>query len=303
LNQLAGLFLNNLGPILLASAAGFLVSKWLKLNPRTLSQLIFYIFSPCLVFKLLASSTLDGQDIVRTVAFAVLTMLILGLLTWGLGRLMGLERRLLAAVLIATLFMNAGNYGLPLTQFAFGESALSHASLFFVCTSLLTNSLGIVIASSGRMGLLASIKGLVRFPAIYALALGLLFNRTGWELPTPISRSVEMLAGAAIPAMLILLGMQFTNMRWDGQPRALALVTGLRMLVAPALALGLAFLMGVQGTARQALVIESSMPTAVLTTVLATEFDIYPTFMTTAVFLTTLLSPLTLTPLLAFLGA
>jgi len=303
LTQLATLFLNNLGPILLVSAAGFLVSKWLKLNPRTLSQLIFYIFSPCLVFNLLATSELNGQEIVRTISFAALMMLILGLLAWGLGRVLRLERRLLAAVLIAVLFMNAGNYGLPLTQFAFGETALAHASLFFVCTSLLTNSLGIVIASSGSLGLLASIKGLLRFPAIYALALGLIFNRTGWELPIPIDRSVDLMAGAAIPAMLILLGMQFTNMHWDGQPRALALVTGLRLVVAPLLALVLAGWMGVQGSAHQALVLESSMPTAVLTTVLATEFDIYPTFITTTVFLTTLLSPLTLTPLLAYLGA
>lgn len=303
MTQLTTLFLNNLGPILLAAAAGFLISKWLNLNPRTLSQLIFYIFSPCLVFILLATSELDGQDIVRTVTFAILMTLLMGVLAWGFGRALRLDRRLLAAVLIATLFMNAGNYGLPLTQFAFGEAALAHASLFFVCTSLLINSLGIVIASSGSRGLLASIKGLLKFPATYALILGVLFNITGWQLPTPIHRSVELMADASIPAMLILLGMQFTKMRWDGQPRALALVTGLRLVIAPLLAFGLARLMGAQGAAQQALVIESAMPTAVMTTVLATEFDIYPSFITTTVFATTLLSPFTLTPLLALLGA
>jgi predicted permease len=45
------------------------------------------------------------------------------------------------------------------------------------------------------------------------------------------------------------------------------------------------------------------MPVAVLTTILATEFDAQPSFVTAAVLITTLLSPLTLTPLLAFLGA
>jgi predicted permease len=44
------------------------------------------------------------------------------------------------------------------------------------------------------------------------------------------------------------------------------------------------------------------MPTAVMTTVIATEFDIHPSFVTTVVTATTLLSPLTLTPLLAILG-
>jgi predicted permease len=45
------------------------------------------------------------------------------------------------------------------------------------------------------------------------------------------------------------------------------------------------------------------MPVAVLTTVLALEFEVEPSFVTAAVLITTLLSPLTLTPLLAILGA
>jgi len=45
------------------------------------------------------------------------------------------------------------------------------------------------------------------------------------------------------------------------------------------------------------------MPTAVLATILATEYEAEPAFVITAVFATTLLSPLTLTPLLLVLGA
>jgi predicted permease len=62
-------------------------------------------------------------------------------------------------------------------------------------------------------------------------------------------------------------------------------------------------LFGLTGVARQAITIQAGMPAAVLTTALATEFNSDPAFVTAAVFLTTLLSPLTLTPLLSFLGA
>jgi hypothetical protein len=68
------------------------------------------------------------------------------------------------------------------------------------------------------------------------------------------------------------------------------------------LAIGLSQLFGLEGSARQAMVLEASMPTAVLTTVIATEYNLQPTFVTAVVFTTTLLSPLTLTPLLSFLG-
>jgi predicted permease len=66
-------------------------------------------------------------------------------------------------------------------------------------------------------------------------------------------------------------------------------------------ALALAWLLGVVGPARQAGVVLASMPAAVVTTILALEFEVAPAFVTSVVFATTLLSPFTLTPLIAYL--
>jgi predicted permease len=303
LSGLFTLFFNNLFPILLVALIGFSLAKVLKINPRPLSQVIFYIFSPVLVFKLITQSQLSNQDILRTLIFTMVLMLCVGVLTWLLGSILHLERRTLAAVLITAMFMNAGNYGLPLTSFAFGETALAFASVFFVINSMFTNTLGIVIASSGTMGVWDAVKGLVKFPAIYALALGILFLQFSWKLPVAVDRTVTLLSNAAIPCMLVLLGMQLVNIRLDGQIRPLILTTGMRLLISPLIAFGLTWLFGMTGASYQAVISEAAMPVAVTTTILATEFDAEPTYVTTAVLVTTLLSPLTLTPLLAFLGA
>jgi predicted permease len=303
LSQLFTLFFNNLFPILLIALIGFSLAKFVKINPRPLSQVIFYIFSPVLVFKLITQSQLSNQDILRTLIFTLVLMLCVGVLTWLLGGILHLDRRTLAAVLITAMFMNAGNYGLPLTSFAFGETALAFASVFFVVNALFTNTLGIVIASSGTMSVWAAVKGLVKFPAIYALALGVLFLQFNWKLPSGVDRTVTLLSNAAIPSMLVLLGMQLVNIRLDGQVRPLILTSSMRLLIAPLIAFGLTRLFGMTGPSYQAVVIESAMPVAVMTTILATEFDAEPTYVTTAVLVTTLLSPFTLTPLLAFLGA
>jgi hypothetical protein len=153
------------------------------------------------------------------------------------------------------------------------------------------------------MSVLNAIKGLVKFPAIYALSMGILFLQLDLNLPTGLDRTVTLLSNAAIPCMLVLLGMQLVNIRLDGHVKPLILTSSMRLLVAPALAFGLSMLFKMTGAAQQAVVLEAGMPVAVLTTILATEFDTAPTFVTTAVLVTTLLSPLTLTPLLAFLGA
>jgi predicted permease len=303
LSELFALFFNNLFPILLIACIGFVLAKLLKINPRPLSQVIFYIFSPVLVFNLITHSRLSNQDILRTLVFTMVLMICVGSLTWLIGGILHLDRRTSAAVLLTAMFMNAGNYGLPLTSFAFGETALAFASVFFVISAMFTNTLGIVIASSGSMSVKDAIKGLVKFPAIYALALGILFLQFSWKLPSGIDRTVTLLSNAAIPSMLVLLGMQMVNIRLDGKVRPLLLTSSMRLLIAPVIAFGLARLFGMSGASYQAVVVEAAMPVAVTTTILATEFDAEPTFVTTAVLITTLLSPLTLTPLLAFLGA
>ena len=303
MSELLTLFLNNLLPIILTAGAGFLLARGLKLNPKTLSQVIFYIFGPALVFKLLTHSELENRDILITMVREGAFVLLLGAIAWVVGRMLKLERSMLAAVMITVMFMNAGNYGLPVAQFAFGDTALAYAALIFVVMSMMGNSVGVVISSAGRAGLRESLIGLLRLPATYALLFGLLFVQFNWVLPKPLDRTVSLLGDAASPSMLILLGMQLTNVRWNGLTRALSVAVGMRLLISPLLALWLSRLMGLSGAAYQASVLQSAMPSAVMTTMLATEFDTEPVFVTTVVMMTTLLSPLTLTPLLAILGA
>lgn len=125
----------------------------------------------------------------------------------------------------------------------------------------------------------------------------------GWELPKPIGRTVEILGNAAIPGMLVFMGMQFHNIKWEGRKLPILLVSGIRLVAAPALALAFSSVFHLPNLAFQAGVVEFGMPSAVLTTIVATEYDVEPSFVTAVVFISTLLSPLTLTPLLYYLGA
>jgi predicted permease len=303
LSNLLALFSNNILPIFLTAGAGYLASKYLHVTPRPVSQVGFYIFSPCLVFSLLTTSELSGEDISRMVLFATRSMLAVGILALGLGILLHFERRLLVAVLLTAVFSNAGNYGLSLNLFAFGEEALAHASVFFVTSAILTYTAGVIIASLGSMSFSQALAGLLRVPAVYAVLFALVFNQLGWSLPLPFDRAVTILAEAAIPILLVLMGIQLQHARWDGKLGPLGLISALRLVVAPALALAVSLLLRLQGPAYQAGILEAAMPTAVNMTILGTEYDVEPSLVTTAVFATTLLSPLTVTPLLAFLGA
>jgi len=299
---LAATFANNILPIILLSGAGFALGKLLHIDARSLGRVVFYVFSPVLIFDILVQNELKITEAAIVIVFTLCFILTIGLLTFLLGYFFKLERPALVAILITTMFANTGNYGLPLVSFAFGEQALSYAGIYFITTTLLFYTLGVFLASLGHMSFREAIIGLFRIPTLYAVLLAILINIWNIEIPVPVARAVELAAGGTIPLMLVLLGVQLTHVEFSGNQRALQLSVVLRLIVAPLAAFFFAALFGLQGFPRQASVTQASMPSMVSATVLAAEYNLDSKLVTAVVFISTLLSPLTLTPLLVFLG-
>lgn len=303
MSELVSIFLNNVLPIFLAAAGGYALGKAFNLDPRPVSQVAFNIFSPCLIFYLLTSMEISSQAIGTMALFALVNILIMGGLTWLIGAALKLERSVLAASMLVVMIGNNGNYGLAVTRFAFGEEALAYASVYFVTGAILFYSLGVIIASMGKVSLKEAALGLVKVPALYAVMIALLFNTLGWRLPLPVDRTVELLSDAAIPVLLVLLGLQLQRSTGGDNRKAIGMAVILKLAVAPIVALGLAVLMRITGTAWQAGIAEAAMPSAIMCTIVASEYDAEPSLVTAIVLVSTLLSPLTITPILAFLGA
>jgi hypothetical protein len=199
------------------------------------------------------------------------------------------------------MFSNSGNYALPVVLFAFGREALSFASVYFVTSAILIYTAGILVAASGHGSVSLAFTRLLRVPAIYSVIAAIIVLSTHATVPAAVMRPIGLLSDAAIPIMLLVLGMQLERAVLPKHPGAVAAAVVLSLVVAPAIAFGLTWLLGLTGAAKQAAIIEASMPAAVITTVLALEFDLDAAFSTSVVFFTTLLSPITLVLLIAYL--
>jgi predicted permease len=101
--------------------------------------------------------------------------------------------------------------------------------------------------------------------------------------------------------MILVLGMQIERATMPERPIVVASAVVVSLILTPLAAIGWAHVVGLRGAALQAGVLQSSMPTAVMTTILALEFDALPQFVTSVVCIATLLSPLTVTLLIAYL--
>lgn len=300
--ELFNTFANNLLPIMLITTAGYILGKVLPVDSRSIGRMVFYIFSPLLVFNLMVTSQLNLKQALLTVGYTAAIITVMGLLAFTFGKIFKLERTHLLAVVLTVAFGNTGNYGLPLVKFAFGDEALAVASIFYVTTTILFNTVGVVIASLGHLDLKSAILGVFKLPILYAVIVALMVKGFGLQIPLPLSRTIEIAANGAIPAMIILLGLELAHIQWSQSLRATSLGVALKLLLGPVVGLLFASLFGMSGHTRQGSVIESAMPAAVATTVVATEYKLEPSLVTAIVFFGTLLSPLTLTPLIVLLS-
>ena len=302
MNDLFSVFASDLLPIFVIAGAGFALARWLKASVVTLTHVVFYALLPCFAFRLLISSVATGRRFGMMVLLAVLVMLTMAAAGVLLSLALRLSRAESTVFLLVVMFSNGGNYGLPVVSFAFGEEALSYGTVFFLTGSVLTNTLGAFLAAAGRRSLRTAATSVLKMPAIYGMVAAGVVLATGMTVPTALLRPVTMLSDAALPLMILVLGMQLERAAAPKRPALVAAAVCVSLLVAPLVALGLTSMFDVTGAARQAVVVLSSMPVAVATTILAVEFDASPDFVTSAVFLSTLLSPITLTPLIAYLS-
>ncbi|NIO71144.1 MAG: hypothetical protein GTN71_19455 [Anaerolineae bacterium] len=288
-------------PVFMVIALGYLLERWLSLDVRPISRVTFYALTPCLVFSSTAKSSVSGTDIWKIVSFVLLTTMAMGLFSWAVARALRFSRAMESAFLLTTLFINAGNYGLSVNLFAFGQAGLERAAIFFTVSALLTSSVGVYLASRGQASGLDALRNVFKVPIVYGALAGFVVNLAAITVPEPVAKAVDLVGGASVPLMLLLVGMQLAKTSLAGELKVIGLATFVRLVVAPAVALVLAAWLGLTGVTRQACVTEASMPTAVTTTILATEFEAEPQFVAGVVFVSTLVSVITLTLLLALI--
>jgi predicted permease len=289
-------------PVFLVMGLGALASRRVHIEPRTLSSLIIYIFSPALVLDGISTSALQAGEIGRIFATAIGLAIIMAGLSYGIARLAGFDRRLQSAFMMTAILINAGNYGLPLNEFAFGQVGLDRAMIYYVMTAVVANTFGVFLASRGEASAKESFLNVFRVPLVYGLIVGLALNFGGVALPAPIARATHLVGQAAVPGMLIMLGLQLARVSFKGQLKPILMASGLRLVAAPIITVGLAALFGLTGVTRSVSIVESAMPTAVITSVLAAEFNADGEFVAGVILVSTLASLLTLSVLLSLLG-
>lgn len=287
---------NVVAPVFFTTLAGYLWVKRGKPFDRAFTgELVMLVGTPCLIFSRLSVVELDARLIGEIALAAALTVGLCGVLGYVSLRAVGLDWRALTP---SMMMANTGNIGLPVALLAFGREGLAVAVIYFVVNFFIHVSVSGPIVARGPFTRQTLLLPAILVPVFLSAVA---FSVTHQTPPAFLLKTTEIVGGMAIPLMLLTLGASIASLP----------VTRLDLAFAAALmrvALGffagvlVTSLLGLDGTARAVVLMQATMPVAVINFVFALRADREPALVASVIIVSTLMSLVTIPAILIFVG-
>jgi predicted permease len=154
---------------------------------------------------------------------------------------------------------NTGNMGIPICLFAYGTSGLGVASAIASVVILLHFTLGVLLAKKSF-----SLEILIKNMPIYGIIVSVIFLYFEWDVPGYLENTTFLLTYATIFLVLMSLGIALSRLKVVSWTHA-SILGAVRVIIGPLIGFGLIKFLNLDGFAAGVLLIQSCMPSAVLT--------------------------------------
>lgn len=201
-----------------------------------------------------------------------------------------------------TIVSNGGFLGNPVIEGIYGMEGLFYASVFMLPVRIVMWSIGTSCFLKGSRENL--VKKVLTHPCIAAIYLGLAAMISGIEFPVFLENTVTGISSCNTPLSMMLIGMMLAEMDPKGMlDRTMAFYTAVRLVLIPAVIFGITRFLPISPLLRGITVIIAGMPAPVTTALLSAKYDGDEKYATAMIFVTTVLSLVTLPAWCYLLGA
>ncbi|XRO76429.1 auxin efflux carrier [Methanocaldococcus sp. 10A] len=266
-------------------------------HAKILNNIVIYIAMPSTIFLTILKNVSSSQilEFLKLPIVIFLSCLFVGILAYLLGKhIFKLKDGKLGGLILVSMLGNTGFLGYPVALGMFGEVGLAKAIFCDLggvfATMLLGTYVGIKFGKSKNKSIL---KEMAKFPPLITGIFTILLAFFGFRLeyiPNFLLKSLNYLSSATVPLIMMSLGLSLS-------PKALkfgvfwGIVASIfRFIVSPATAFTLSELLNIKGLEKNVLLVESSMPSAMMCLVLGTLYELDVKLIASSIFITTTLS-------------
>ena len=309
--------ITSLLPVVLLIAMGYISGRagWIRSEAsKDLSNLVFMVLTPALLFRTMSTVHVEQLNF-KPVAmyFVAAALLFAAMLLWQ-----GATRR--AAVLaLAATFSNTVMIGVPLVSLAYGEAGLVMLFTLISVHALVLLTLATVVlelavareqaaSDTGAprhmaLTVLAAMRNGIIHPVPLPILVGLAFAQTGLVIPALLDKPLLLLSNAFGPIALVLVGVTLTQVRVGEHLLAALRLALIKNLAFPALVALLSWSFGLSGLALSVMIVAASMPIGANVFLFSQRYEVAQELVTASVAVSTVLALLTVSLVMAWLGA
>jgi predicted permease len=263
---------------------GYLIGKLTKIKIAPVVDITLYVGVPALVFVSLLSQKIVLLDAAKIWAASIIIML--GCLIVARLVFMLLKQKH-SGLYVSISLMNTVNIPFPIIYLAYGAEGLIAATLFYIPNCLSLYSFGIYTMAGKQWK--DNIKEVLKQPVVYAFVSGLILNFLNIKVPVLIVNSLDFISLMAIPMVLLVLGHNLSTVRMSSFPTTL-LASFLRVGVGLIIGLIVVNVLNITGIFRSVVILDSAMPAAAMSSLLATKYQNEAELVSSVVLLTTVAS-------------
>ena len=244
-------------PVFFVIGIGFYLGKKdPNINTDLITNFAANIGSPAMIFY---SITTTGVTLSIFLEYFVYSLIIISAFSIiGILFLIILQKDYISE-LPPLILPNTGNIGLPLCLFAYGTAGLGVASAIASVVILLHFTIGVLLAKKSF-----SLKILIKNMPIYGILVSILFLYFEWDVPGYVENTTFLLTYATIFLILMSLGIALAKLKVVSWTHA-SILGAVRVIIGPLIGFGLIKFLNLDGFAAGVLLIQSCMPSAVLT--------------------------------------
>ena len=276
-----------------------------------LNSFVFYFALPAFLFSLMSSSPIgEVLNLPFILAYSSTSLVLFGLAVLGGRALFGVGKGEAAVLGLAAVLPNTGYMGIPLISTALGNEAAVPIVVGLIIDGVLLIPIAMAIITAGKgaggstlSNVGTTLTALTRNPIIVSIFAGLLFSALSpGELPGPVAGFLDLLAAATGPCALFALGATLASRSVSGTAEV-SYMTFFKLFVHPAaLWLAATVVFDIDPLWATASTLGVALPIAANVFIVARQYDTYVERTSSAILVSTLISVVTVSALLAILG-
>ena len=292
--------IQQMGVLFLIIGLGYAAAK-AKLFPantnRALAQLVIYITNPCTVlFSVLGSERgLSNRQVYLLTAIAVVFFAVVIAAGLILPRLLRCPKEKRGMYAFMVTFSNMGFLGFPVVSALYGANAVFYASIFNLIFQLVVYTYGVWLVGGAEGGFRLQWKTFCS-PIIIASVVAYICYLTDLRAPAFVVKTLNMLSGVTSPVCMLVIGIALAAVPLGKVFRnwRIYVISLVKLLALPLLAYAILnpfvshpLILGIT-------VVIAAMPVATMSTLLASKYGADEELAASGVFLSTLMSVVTI---------